>query len=978
MSQVITNAFENYWQSCLTAEQPVVLDEFILADIPNLDITSPIDPDAGLPPESQIVHRQNVDQRGRINNNAVAYTIVMDTTVGDFSFNAMYLRNKQLGVIGMIVYKGRETKLKTDQATGQTGNSLVKSMLMGYDQAAEATLTHVDAGTWQIDYAARLRGMDEDIRKLQADIYGNHTFVNDAFKVVKKDDTYQVSQGVAIVGGLRVEMNAPEVIHPGTKPIGVWVDVHRAGSLLSEHQNHFTIITSVADLTDHVDNNGYQHYVAKLATVQVNGAVVDERKGEGVFSDTEELKSTLMSDFDDMMFHGSFLFMFADQMLPLYVSNLFENRSDAKSHIVNFGCANKDGGVFSVESDTALMLDAKKIPFPVPKDKAYLTARLKFHEVDTRQKRQIVFRKVAPTAAVDNNLKYMVIGDSNTNIAFADLLNNIMRARGHNPKFIGTIKGQKLDASDEGPLGEGRSGWASADFTHRNSRRKSVPIGSESSYLVMGKSEKNNVNPFIVPSNEKDSFNGYRFNFSSYLERFSLDTPDVVGIGLGPNNLYLDGTPEQIAECFIDDIRIMVDSIWEANPDAKIALYLRGVSKTVAQDGRIIGHRWLQKKLIEFTRSHPKHNAGLWLISSWAYMSQEAGYRISGGANSVGVVDGGIADDVHQVIDEAERAQYVATVAPWMCWVSYESHLSGYRAEPMHEMISGKRGAAVGTAQDVFNVPVRQMSGGTAGGTTFLISRYDNSVFGSYTVLGKSRGSEQLPLPVVRNDSLGKYSWAGYDGSNFMIASTIDSYVDGEVVEGKHVPSAIRFSVVTDSGKESLTAMRMRNDGSIEAGFDAKQPLGTATKRWSVVFSESPAISTSDEREKSSLVDIGDDILDAWGDVDWSNKFRFKNAIERKGEDGARWHFGLIAQRVKDAFENRGIDPMEFGLLCYDKWGHVSEQISEDGRVIEPALCAGDRYGIRYEEALSIEAAYQRRNYLRILKRVEMLEAKYK
>ena len=267
MSQVITNAFEQYWQSSLAAEQPVVLDEFILADIPNLDITAPIDPDTILPPESQIVHRQSVDQRGRINNNAVAYTIVMDTTVGDFSFNAMYLRNKQNGVIGMIVYKGRETKLKTDQTTGQTGNSLVKSMLMGYDQAAEATLTHVDAGTWQIDYAARLRGMDEDIRQLQADLYGHHTFVGDGFKVVEKDGAYQVSQGVAIIGGLRVELKAPEVIHPGSKPIGVWVDVHRAGSLLSEHQSNFTIITSVADLTDHVDSNGYQHYVAKLGAI---------------------------------------------------------------------------------------------------------------------------------------------------------------------------------------------------------------------------------------------------------------------------------------------------------------------------------------------------------------------------------------------------------------------------------------------------------------------------------------------------------------------------------------------------------------------------------------------------------------------------------------------------------------------------------------------------------------------------------------
>ncbi|MEH8110332.1 phage tail protein [Aeromonas veronii] len=301
MSQVITNAFEQYWQSSLAAEQPVVLDEFILADIPNLDITSPIDPDTGLPPESQIVHRQNVDQRGRINNNAVAYTIVMDTTVGDFSFNAMYLRNKQNGVIGMIVYKGRETKLKTDQTTGQTGNSLVKSMLMGYDQAAEATLTNVDAGTWQIDYAARLRGQDEDLRQLASQLYGHHTFIGDGFKVVQQDGGHQVTQGVAIVGGLRIELKQPEVIYPGTKPIGVWVDVHRSGSLLSEHQNHFTIITSVADLTDHVDESGYPHYVAKLGTVQADSTVIDGRGqggsgGSGAIPDTFALWKRSMAE----------------------------------------------------------------------------------------------------------------------------------------------------------------------------------------------------------------------------------------------------------------------------------------------------------------------------------------------------------------------------------------------------------------------------------------------------------------------------------------------------------------------------------------------------------------------------------------------------------------------------------------------------------------------------------------------------------
>ncbi|EOV3649069.1 hypothetical protein ACOQG5_004703, partial [Escherichia coli] len=35
---------------------------------------------------------------------------------------------------------------------------------------------------------------------------------------------------------------------------------------------------------------------------------------------------------------------------------------------------------------------------------------------------------------------------------------------------------------------------------------------------------------------------------------------------------------------------------------------------------------------------------------------------------------------------------------------------------------------------------------------------------------------------------------------------------------------------------------------------------------------------------------------------------------------------------------------------------------------------AGSRYGIRYEEALVLEAALQRRNYQKALSRIEMIE----
>ncbi|WP_421234215.1 phage tail protein [Aeromonas enteropelogenes] len=278
MSQVITNAFETYWQECLTDQVPVVLDEVVLADIPNLDITAPIDPNTGLPPEAQIVYRHpEPPQRGRINNNAVAYSIVMDTTVGNFSFNAMYLINKASGMVGMIVYKGRETKTKTDQATGTTGNSLVKSMLMEYDQAATATVTTVEAGTWQIDYSARLLGMDEQLRLQALACFGASSFFGDGFKLINKAGAYKVQPGIAMVGGLRIQLDVEQVVAVGAKPVGVWVDVHRAGTILSRWDNHVEFKTSTVALTDYTDSNGYRHYVAKLGVVEANDNVTDSR-----------------------------------------------------------------------------------------------------------------------------------------------------------------------------------------------------------------------------------------------------------------------------------------------------------------------------------------------------------------------------------------------------------------------------------------------------------------------------------------------------------------------------------------------------------------------------------------------------------------------------------------------------------------------------------------------------------------------------
>ena len=166
--------------------------------------------------------------------------------------------------------------------------------------------------------------------------------------------------------------------------------------------------------------------------------------------------------------------------------------------------------------------------------------------------------------------------------------------------------------------------------------------------------------------------------------------------------------------------------------------------------------------------------------------------------------------------------------------------------------------------------------------------------------------------------------------------------------------------------------------------------LGTSSNALAGGFTQTAFTVLSDERCKTTPLSITDAILDAWAEVSWV-QYQYLDRVEEKGEDGARWHFGVVAQRAKEAFERHGLNAHDFGFLCYDEWEATPEitqvippQFDTDGNIIEPervevvqvAVEAGDRYGIRYEEALALEAALQRRNYERLLKRVEALENK--
>lgn len=189
--------------------------------------------------------------------------------------------------------------------------------------------------------------------------------------------------------------------------------------------------------------------------------------------------------------------------------------------------------------------------------------------------------------------------------------------------------------------------------------------------------------------------------------------------------------------------------------------------------------------------------------------------------------------------------------------------------------------------------------------------------------------------------------------------------------------------------------------GTIRPDVTATYNLGSSTITFNNAYLQNSPTIVSDENHKDFIQNIPDELLDAWGTLDFK-MWKMKAAIAEKGEDDARWHFGMIAQRVKEALTNAGLDWTRYGLITYEKWDAQEEIVvswddeyevipgspafyNEEGDLIQEAIeektilirkagslvtqqarDAGEIYMLRMEECFAVEAAYQRRRLDRI------------
>ncbi|MEY0596169.1 phage tail protein [Providencia alcalifaciens] len=282
MASVITVAFENWKAQEAASGKAVLLDEFVFANVPNLDPSQPIDRNEKLPPANQIVHSQAVNKAGLASENAVAYSVTLGAEVGNFDFNWIGLLNKASGTVAMITHAPLQKKLKTQN--GQQGNVLTRSFILEFQGAAEETQIKTSAETWQIDFTARLSGIDEMQRLINVDSYGAAAFFNDGFEVTRSGEQYTVKKGLGYVGGLRGELAQNQILN-GLRNTKVYADFSYQGNIVSQW-NTVVKITSAATLNNYIDAAGFTHQVFAIASIDASGNVKDLRS-KGALSSQE-------------------------------------------------------------------------------------------------------------------------------------------------------------------------------------------------------------------------------------------------------------------------------------------------------------------------------------------------------------------------------------------------------------------------------------------------------------------------------------------------------------------------------------------------------------------------------------------------------------------------------------------------------------------------------------------------------------------
>jgi len=272
------------------------------------------------------------------------------------------------------------------------------------------------------------------------------------------------------------------------------------------------------------------------------------------------------------------------------------------------------------------------------------------------------------------------------------------------------------------------------------------------------------------------------------------------------------------------------------------------------------------------------------------------------------------------------------------------------------------------------NTRVLRMVGCTEGngvdwGPSF--SNYTGGRFLTGTGVFKPRDTfiDHKALPEQSDDEVRLISEVG--GARIM-PGTGKSVLIGPAVGDANIQSTtgslnLRSGLRVRLGNANGTDWWLVDAAKIAPTDDNVKAVGQPNNRCSVVYAGTGSINTSEETlkfRKNIIQAERDAAIEIKANI-W--KYQFKDAIDAKGADEARLHFGVGAQTVGNIMRKHGLDPERYGFWCYNEWEDewedeiiTTENVNPDTGEITYTHAmtgnkvkvknAGSRHGIRYDE----------------------------
>ena len=153
VSGTVTDAGARYIAERVASLQSVVVSHFVLANIPGVDENTTANPASGLPASQYRVGGNIAVGSPRYNNdNAVTYSLVLGSDVGNYDFN-FYGAVTDTGVLLAFQY------LPLNKKRAGIGQVINRNLVVPFTNARQMTGADLPIESWQYDYENEIAAM---------------------------------------------------------------------------------------------------------------------------------------------------------------------------------------------------------------------------------------------------------------------------------------------------------------------------------------------------------------------------------------------------------------------------------------------------------------------------------------------------------------------------------------------------------------------------------------------------------------------------------------------------------------------------------------------------------------------------------------------------------------------------------------------------------------------------------------------------